>query len=130
MKLNIFNTFAEAKEGQEYDHNYQKIISLAVVSGVNSQIIKDNNLHILQDNTFPLENYVVENNIAIEEPEIYQKTLEYWKITSAWSGYFKYQDKFAYTKDHSDRTYTYVEVDSSELINLDNDGNEIEITNI
>lgn len=125
MKINIFDTFAEAKQAQEYDHLYQRAVNLATVCEVSLETIRQNNLHILQDGVFPLETYVIENNIVIPDLDLYEQVIKYCKITIGWSDHFKYKDKFAYIKDHSDISWTWIEVDSSEITELDSEGNSI-----
>lgn len=125
MKINIFDTFLEAKEAQEYDHLYQVAVGLATVCDVRLEIVREKGLHILQDGVFPLEDFVIQNNIAIIDVDLYRQVLAHWKATTAWSDYYKYQDKFAYTKDHSDISWPWAEVDSSELVTLDAEGNDI-----
>ena len=127
MKINIFNTFEEAKWAQEYDHLYQIAVELATVCEVSLKTVRQNNLHILQDGVFPLEDYVIQNNIEIHDLDLYQRVIKHWKSTTGWSDYFKYQDKFAYCKDHSDICWDWIEIDSSEIILLDKEGNLIEI---
>jgi hypothetical protein len=119
IKINIFDTFQEAKHAQEYDHLYQRAINLATVCEVSLETLRQNNLHILQDGVFPLENYVIENNIVIPDLDLYQQVIKYCKTTISWSDYFKYQDKFAYCKDHSDICWTWIEIDSSEIISIE-----------
>ena len=126
MKINIFDTFAESKQAQEYDHLYQRAVNLATVCEVSLETIRQNNLHILQDGVFPLETYVIENNIVIPDLDLYKQVVKYCKITTGWSDYFKYKDKFAYIKDHSDISWNWIEVDSSEITVLDNESNLIE----
>lgn len=127
MKINIFNTFEEAKWAQEYDHLYQIAVELATVCEVSLKTVRQNNLHILQDGVFPLEDYVIQNNIEIHDLDLYQRVIKHWKSTTGWSDYFKYQDKFAYCKDHSDICWDWIEIDSSEIRLLDKEGNLIEI---
>jgi hypothetical protein len=122
LKINIFDTFAEAKQAQEYDHLYQKAVGLATVCEVSLETIRQNNLHILQDGVFPLETYVIENNIEIYDLDLYERVIKHWKITTGWSDYFKYQDKFAYCKDHSDICWEWIEIDSSEIMPLNIEG--------
>ena len=119
MKINIFDTFAEAKQAQEYDHLYQKAVGLATVCEVSLETMRQNNLHILQDGVFPLETYVIENNIVIHDLDLYKRVIQHWKVTTGWSDYFKYKDKFAYIKDHSDISWNWIEVDSSEIISIE-----------
>lgn len=126
MKINIFDTFAESKQAQEYDHLYQRAVNLATVCEVSLETIRQNNLHILQDGVFPLETYVIENNIVIPDLDLYKQVVKYCKITTGWSDHFKYKDKFAYIKDHSDISWNWIEVDSSEITVLDNESNLIE----
>ena len=125
MKINIFNTFEEAKWAQEYDHLYQIAVALATVCEVSLETVRQNNLHILQDGVFPLEVYAVENNIVIPDLDLYHRVIKHWKMTTGWSDLFKYQDKFAYCKDHSDISWTWIEVDSCEITALDSEGNLI-----
>jgi hypothetical protein len=125
MKINIFNTFEEAKQAQEYDHLYQIAVALATICEVSLETVRQNNLHILQDGVFPLEVYVVENNIVIPDLDLYERVIKHWKMTTGWSDYFKYKEKFAYCKDHSDISWTWVEIDSSEITALDSEGNLI-----
>ena len=127
MKINIFNTFEEAKWAQEYDHLYQIAVALATICEVSLKTVRQNNLHILQDGVFPLEDYVIQNNIEIHDLDLYKRVIKHWKSTTGWSDYFKYQDKFAYCKDHSDICWDWIEIDSSEIILLDKEGNLIEI---
>jgi hypothetical protein len=122
MKINIFETFAESKQAQEYDHLYQRAVSLATVCEVSLEIIRQNNLHILQDGVFPLETYVIENNIVIPNLDLYEQIIKYCKTTTGWSDYFKYKDKFAYIKDHSDISWIWIDVYSSEIMPLDIEG--------
>ena len=122
MKINIFDTFAEAKQAQEYDHLYQKAVGLATVCEVSLETIRQNNLHILQDGVFPLETYVIENNIEIYDLNLYERVIKHWKITTGWSDHFRYKDKFAYIKDHSDISWTWIEIDSSEIMPLNIEG--------
>lgn len=118
MKINIFDTFSEAKEAQEYDHLYQKAVAFSTVSGVDLSVIRDNNLHIIQNGVFPLESYIIENNIEIEDQDLFKSVINYWKTTFAWSSYFKYENKFGYIKDHSDRNYVSIDVDVANLIDI------------
>lgn len=129
-KFCVFNTFEECKEAEHYDHNYQKAISLSSASGVDLNIIRENNLHIQENNgDYPLDNYIEQNDFLIFLPEEYEKLKEYWSQTKFWSIKYKFNDKFVYLKDHSDRSYNIIEVeDLSELMILDEDGNEIDIT--
>ena len=127
MKINIFNTFEEAKQAQEYDHLYQIAVELATVCEVSLETVRQNNLHILQDGVFALETYVIENNIVIHDLDLYKRVIKHWKSTTCWSDYFKYQNKFAYCKDHSDICWDWIEIDSSEIRLLDKEGNLIEI---
>jgi hypothetical protein len=122
MKINIFDTLQEAKQAQEYDHLYQKAVELATICEVSLKTIRQNNLHILQDGVFPLEAYVIENNIVIHDLDLYKRVLKHWKITTGWSDHFRYKDKFAYLKDHSDICWEWIEVDSSEIMPLDIEG--------
>jgi hypothetical protein len=127
MKINIFNTFEQAKQAQEYDHLYQRAVALATVCEVSLEAVRQNNLHILQDGVFALETHVIENNIVIHDLDLYKRVIKHWKSTTSWSDYFKYQDKFAYCKDHSDICWDWIEIDSSEIRLLDKEGNLIEI---
>tara|TARA_R110002126_G_scaffold249747_1_gene392616 strand:- start:2051 stop:2446 length:396 start_codon:yes stop_codon:yes gene_type:complete len=127
MKINIFDTFEEAKQAQEYDHLYQIAVALATVCEVSLETVRENNLHILQDGVFPLEDYVIQNNIEIYDLDLYERVIKHWKMTTGWSDYFKYQDKFAYCKDHSDICWDWIEVDFSKIELLDKEGNLIQI---
>jgi hypothetical protein len=126
LKINIFDTFREAKQAQEYDHLYQKAVALATVCEVSLETIRQNNLHILQGGVFPLEIYVIENNIDIPDLDLYAQVINHWKITTGWSDHFKYNDKFAYCKDHSDISWEWIEVDSSEITPINSEENLIE----
>jgi len=126
IKINIFDTFQEAKQAQEYDHLYQKAVELATICEVSLETIRQNNLHILQDGVFALETYVIENNIVIHDLDLYERVIKHWKITTGWSDHFRYKDKFAYLKDHSDICWEWIEVDSSEIMSLDSEENLIE----
>jgi len=125
LRFNVFPSFQEAMEGQLYDHLYQKAVGMATVTGIGLEVIRENNLHIFQDGAFPLESYVVENNIEVIDQEIYCEALKYWKMTTAWSAYYRLENQFFYLKDHSDRSYTVVELDMDTLIRLDSNGNDI-----
>jgi len=127
MKINIFDTFEEAKQAQEYDHLYQIAVALATVCEVSLETVRQNNLHILQDGVFPLEDYIIQNNIEIYDLDLYERVIKHWKMTTGWSDYFRYQDKFAYCKDHSDICWNWIETDSSEIRLLDKEGNLIQI---
>ena len=126
IKINIFDTFREAKQAQKYDHLYQKAVGLATVCEVSLETIRQNNLHILQDGVFLLETYVIENNIVIPDLDLFEQVIRHWKITKDWSDHFKYQDKFAYLKDHSDISWEWIEIDSSEITPFNSEENLIE----
>ena len=127
-KFCVFDTFEECKEAEHYDHNYQKAIELAMTSGVNSNIVRENNLHLQNESgIFLLDIYMQENNIQPMFPEEYQTKKNYWESTKFWSNKYKLKNKFVYFKDHSDRSYDIIEVeDLSGLIPLDEEGNLIE----
>jgi len=123
-KFCTFNTFADCSESQHYDHLYQKAIDLATVTGVDLQIVRDNNLHIQDENgVFPLDQYLIENNIELEFAADYEKAKYCWLHTKAWSNKYKFEDQFVYFKDHSDRIYNIIEIeDLSALVILDENG--------
>jgi hypothetical protein len=125
LRFNRFSSFLETKQAQKYDHLYQKAVGMATVTGIGLEVIRENNLHIFQDGAFPLESYIVENNIEVIDEEIYREALEYWKVTTAWSAYYRLENEFFYLKDHSDRSYTVVELDMDTLTRLDSNGNDI-----
>jgi hypothetical protein len=107
-----------------------KATAFAVVTGINVAIIKKNNLHIKTENGYEaLDQYILNNNIEVVDCNLYEQTKKYWINTTGWSPYYKYQYKFVYHKDHSDRNYNIIEVDNADLIPLDEDGNEIEVEN-
>ena len=121
IKLCEFNTFEACSEAEHYDHLYQKAVSLAGVSGVDLQIVRENNLHIQDENgVFPLDKYLSDNNIDPLLPEEYENQKRCWRLTTGWAIKYKFGDKFVYRKDHSDRTYAIIEVPTMEnLIAID-----------
>ncbi len=127
LEYNILTTFAEAKEGQNYDHLFQKSLGLATASGVDASIIRELNLHIPNEaGEFPLDQYIAENSIVVEFPDIYDYAKKYWTVTTAWAEIRKYGESYVYRKDHSDRTYNIVELDAeAELLPVDENGNVI-----
>ena len=124
MKYNIFTTFLEAKESQEYDHLFQKSFGLATASGIDLALIRELNLHIKNEQgELPLDQYIADNAIVIEHPEIYQLSKKHWEITTAWAIIYKYGENFIYRKDHSDRNYNTIEnVNNADLKALNDDG--------
>lgn len=130
VKICSFSTFQEAKEAQHYDHLHMKATGFAVVTGINVSIIKENNLHIKNENGYEaLDKYIATNNIDVDY-NLYEQIKKYWTNTTNWSSLFKYQNNFVYYKDHSDRNYNILEVDDGDLIMLDEYGNEIEVNNV
>lgn len=128
IKVCSFSTFEESKESQHYDHLHMKAVSFATVTGIDLAVIKENNLHIPNENGYgALDQYISSNNIEVVDRSLYEQTKKYWINTTGWSPHFKYQDKFVYLKDHSDRDYNILEVDTSDLTPLDENGNEIEV---
>lgn len=125
----FFTTFSEAKESQHYDHLFQKSFGLATASGVDVAIVRELGLHIEnEDGSFPLDQYIADNNITVEFPEAYTLAKNHWKGTKAWASLNKYRDGFVYRKDHSDRVYMIIEIsDLSELTLLDDEGNEVKV---
>lgn len=122
-KYCVFPTFLECKEAQNYDHLYMKAVSFAAVTGLDLSVIKENSLHIQNENGFDtLDNYIADNNIEIENPELYTQVKKYWIVTTGWSLFYKYNDQFVYLKDHSDRNYNLIEIDEADLIPLDSNG--------
>jgi hypothetical protein len=132
MIYNIFETFQEAFDCQHYDHLFQKAQGLSLTSCVPASIIIENNLHIQDENgVFPLDNYILENNVEVEYPDLYRYSKRIWRRTSAWALIYKYQDSFVYRRDHSDRKYNIVDIsDNSLLKHLDAAGNEIELVEV
>ena len=130
VKVCSFPTFEESKEAQHYDHLHMKAVSFASVTNIDLAIIKENNLHIPNENGYEtLDQYIADNSIDLEFGGLYEEAKKYWTNTTGWSPHFKYQDKFVYYKDHSDRDYNILEVDTADLIPLDESGNEIEVEN-
>lgn len=129
-KFCIFNTFGECKEAEQYDHLYQKAIGLSTTSGVDVNIIRNNNLHIpIESNIFPLDQYLLDNDLKPLLPKEYENEKKHWLGTKNWSMKYKFDDKFVYFKDHSDRSYDTIEIPNWQevLIPVDDDGNEIEV---
>lgn len=127
IKICVFNTFNEAKEAQHYDHIYQKAIKFAMVTGVNINIIRQNSLHVQDENgVFPLDQYILDNDIEVELREEYEREKIYWRKTIAWSNIYKLDQNFVYMKDHSDKDYDIIEVESlADCILLDDEGNKV-----
>ena len=119
IKLCEFDTFEECNEAEHYDHLYQKAVSLASVSGVDLDIVRENNLHIQDKNgVFPLDKYVLDNNLILLLPEEYESQKKCWRLTTGWAIKYKLGDKFVYRKDHSDRAYKIIEVPTTENLIL------------
>jgi hypothetical protein len=127
IRLCVFNTFDACKEAQHYDHIYQKAIKFAMVTSVNINIIRQNNLHVQDENgVFPLDQYILDNDIEVEFREEYEREKIYWRGTIAWSNKYKLGNDYVYLKDHSDRDYDIIEVESlADCILLDDEGNEV-----
>ena len=127
MKYNIFPTFSEAKESENYDHLFQKALGLSTASGVDFALIRELDLHIKNEQgELPLDQYIADNAIVIEHPEIYQLSKKHWEITTAWAVIYKYGESFVYRKDHSDRIYTIIELESDAvLLPVDENGDVI-----
>lgn len=124
---NFFTTFSESFEAQHYDHLFQKALGLSYASGVDTAIIKELNLHIEDENgELPLDQYIADSNIIIDSEEIYELAKRHWKATRAWATIYKYLDGYVYLKDHSDRTYTVIDIDDSLRLPIDENGNVIE----
>lgn len=129
MIYNIFNTFQAANEAQEYDHLFQKSSELATASGVDVSIVRSLNLHSKNEQgEFLLDQYILDNDIQIEFPEIYEQAKKIWKQTSAWAIVYAYNNKYVYRKDHSDKVHQTVEIkDFSQLQPIDGNGNIINL---
>lgn len=127
IKLCVFNNFDACKEAQNYDHLYQKAIKFAMATGININIIRQNNLHVQGENgVFPLDQYILDNDIEVELREEYEREKIYWRETIAWSNIYKLDQNFVYLKDHSDKDYDIIEVESlADCILLDDEGNEV-----
>lgn len=128
MKYNIFSTFAEAVEAQNYDHLFQKALGFATASGVEFDLIRELNLHIKNEaGELPLDRYIEENAVIIESQQIYQIAKNYWEITNSWAKIFKYGDSYIYRKDHSDMTHNIVELENDTiLLTVDQNGDVVE----
>jgi len=127
MIYNEFTTFEEAKASQHYDHLFQKAQDLATASGVELSIIREQNLHIQDENgVFPLDKIVYGNLIDAEPIAIYEYAKTIWRGTTAWAIIYKYLDSYVYRKDHSDRQYAVIDiVDDSLRLPVDENGNVI-----
>lgn len=122
-KYCTFPTFSECKEAQYYDHLHMKAVEFATVTGLDLSVIKENSLHIQNENGFDaMDKYIVDNNIELELPELYVQVKKYWIGTTGWSLFYKYNNQFVYLKDHSDRSYNIIEIDEADLIPIDNNG--------
>jgi len=128
VKYNIFSTFAEAVEAQNYDHLFQKALGFATASGVEFDVIRELNLHIKNEaGELPLDQYIAGNGIVIEDKAIYQSVKNYWEVTTAWATIFKYGESYIYRKDHSDMTHNIVELENDTiLLTVDQNGNVAE----
>lgn len=123
---NFFTTFSEAVESQNYDHLFQKSSSLANASGVSVNIIRELNLHLEDENgVFPLDQYIAENNIVVEDQGVYELTKKYLRGNKRWADIYKYLEGYVYFKDHSDRTYTVIDIDDNLKVPIDGNGNPI-----
>lgn len=123
---NFFTTFSEAVESQNYDHLFQKSFSLANASGVSVNIIRELNLHFEDENgVFPLDQYIADNNIIVEDQGVYEITKKYLRGNKRWADIYKYLDGYVYFKDHSDRIYTVIDIDDSLRLPVDENGNVI-----
>jgi hypothetical protein len=123
---NFFTTFSEAVESQHYDHLFQKSLSLANASGVSVNIVRELNLHFENENgIFPLDQYIADNNIIVEDQAIYKLTKKYWIGNKKWAIICKYLDGYVYFKDHSDRQYTVIDIDDSLKLPVDENGDVI-----
>jgi len=129
IKLCVFDTFGECRDSQHYDHLYQKALNFSVITGIELSTIRNLNLHIQDEKgIFPIQKYIADNDIKLEFPQEFEKAKYCWRNTTAWSFLYKFEDKFVYLKDHSDRTYNIITVPSfSELTLVDNEGNEVEV---
>ena len=117
---NFFTTFSEASESQIYDHLFQKSSSLANASGVSVNIVRELNLHLEDENgVFPLDQYIADNNIIVEDEGVYELTKKYLRGNKRWADIYKYLDGYVYFKDHSDRTYTVIDIDDSLRLPID-----------
>lgn len=124
-----FTNLEDATEAQNYDHLFQKAFNLAMCSGVNVSIIKELGLHLEENGKLPLDKYILDNKIIVENDDLYQRAKEIWTNTSAWAVIYKYGDGYVYFKDHSDRTYDLVIIeDTSELKDL-NDSSDLDNIN-
>ena len=85
MKFNIFDTFEEACEAERYDHFFQKALGFATATGVDFNLIRENQLHIEVDGVLPLDSYISENEIILEFPEIYELAKRHWTVTTNWA---------------------------------------------
>lgn len=122
-KFIFFPSFQEAKSAQEYDHMYQKVVGLATITGIDLEVVRNENLHHLNEGKFLIEDYITENNISVSDETIYRQQLQHWKNTTAWSDYYKLGNEYCYLKDHSDVSYPDIrEIDPETLTRIDNNG--------
>jgi hypothetical protein len=124
-KFYIFDTFKSCNDSEHYDHLYQKAVDLAAASGVDVEIIRNNNLHIQDEKgIFPLDQYILDNGIIVEDEAKYENQKNCWRLTTAWAIKYKFNNKFVYRKGESDRNYTVVDIeDLSQLQNINGNGN-------
>lgn len=126
IKLCVFSSFEACSKAQHYDHLYQKAIDFASVTGIDLNIVREKNLNLQENGVFLIDKYIEENNIIPVLPAEFDIVKKYWLGTNAWSKKFKLGDLYVYFKDHSDRSYEIIEIEStSNLIPLDEEGNEI-----
>lgn len=132
QKYKIFTTFLEAKESESYDHLFQKAFGLATASGVDFALIRELGLHLKnEEGELFLDQYIIDNNIIVEFPDIYTYAKSYWKVTTAWASIYKYGESYVSLKDHSDRTYTVIELESDAvLLPVDENGDVIIIKSV
>jgi len=132
QKYKIFTTFLEAKESESYDHLFQKAFGLATASGVDFALIRELGLYLKNEQgEFLLDQYIIDNNIIVEFPDIYALAKKHWNITTAWASIYKYGESYVSLKDHSDVTYTIIELESDAvLLPIDENGDVIIIESV
>lgn len=126
QKYCFFKTFDEAKISQQYDHNYQKALAFSEITGIDITTIRNNNLHIVQNDLYPIDDYIVTNNIPISNKIDFENVKEYFKVTTSWAQIYRLENEYCYIINGPDVPYEDIrEIDSSSLILLDSNGDDI-----
>lgn len=128
---NIFNTFEEAKQAQEYDYGLFRANKFSEVTGIPVDIMLSENLHFDQNKRHV---YYVQNNIDFSDEQklLIHNVVNNFNVTNRLANIYAHNNSFVYLAfpalGSNNNTIEINDVELASLVPLNDDGICIAVT--